>query len=76
MANTTLSLSNSDKPAPRWYRISKRIIYLLAGSSIASGTLSRFGLADADINLVLGWLIMIGEALSLCLANGQVYAEK
>jgi hypothetical protein len=72
---TTISFENAGKPAPKWYRVSKRIIYLLVGSSIASGTLTRFGVSDADALLFMGWLTLLGEIAGIVLGNGEVYAK-
>jgi len=74
MAKTTFNIENAGKPAPRWYRISKRIFYLLMAGGLATGTLSRFGIPDADQNLITGWIIFLLEALGIGLANGEVYA--
>lgn len=75
MANTTFSIQNFNRPAPKWVRLSKRIIYLLAGSSIATGTLDRFGVSSEDQKLIMGWLLIIGEIISIMTANGEVYAQ-
>ena len=76
MANTTLSVSNTSKPAPRWYRILKKIIYTITGSSVVTGTLQRFGVSDADCLLIMGWIILSGELLDSILANGEQYVKE
>lgn len=76
MANTTVSINNGGKPAPRWYRIAKQVIYLLTGGSVLSGTLTRFGVSDKDCLLIMGWIVTIGEVLGFVLANSEVYASK
>lgn len=75
MAKTTLGVDNFSKPAPRWYRITKKILYTIAGSSIVTGTLQRFGVSDADCLLIMGWLVLIGELMGSVLANGEVYSS-
>lgn len=72
---TTAKASNIFEPAPRWFRLLKKILYTLTGSSIVSGTLQRFGVSDADCLLIMGWLILIGELLGSILANGETYAN-
>lgn len=76
MGKTTISSKNIGTPAPRWYRITKKIIYTLTGSSILGGTLLRFGFTSDDGLLVMGWLMVIGESLDSLLANGQAYISK
>ncbi len=73
---TTFSIDNAGKPAPKWYRNLKRVTYLLVGSSVVSGTLSRIGVADADALLIMGWMTTVMEVLAIMLGNGEVYAPK
>ena len=68
-------LKNSALPAPRWFRITKKIIYALAGSSILTGTLSKVGIPDDVSVLIIGWLLLIGETLNEILANGERYTK-
>jgi len=75
MAKTTLKASNHTKPAPAWYRKTKRIIYLVTSGSVLTGTLSKIGLSDADQMLIVGWLMMGLEVLNIILANGETYAK-
>lgn len=72
---TTLKVNNGSKPAPAWYRKTKRIIYLITSGSVLTGTLSKFGLSDADQMLIIGWLMMGLEVLNIILANGETYAK-
>jgi len=74
MAKTSLGPNNVFKPAPEWYRIVKKILYTLAGSTIVTGTLQRFGVSDSDCLLIMGWLVLLGELMGSALANGQIYA--
>lgn len=75
MAHTTVKASNVFEPAPRWFRILKKVLYTLTGSSVVTGTLQRFGVSDADCLLIMGWLVLVGELLSSILANGETYAN-
>lgn len=75
MAKTTINPSNHTKPAPAWYRKTKRIIYLVTSGSVLTGTLSKFGLSDADQMLFIGWMMMGLEVLNIILANGETYAK-
>jgi hypothetical protein len=54
MAKATVKTSNFNKPAPRWYRVTKRIVYLLTSSGITTGTLTRFGIPESDQLLIMG----------------------
>lgn len=76
MPQTSFNPLNFSKPAPKWFRVLKFLIYLLSSGSLLSGTLQRFGISDADCALILGWIMVIGETLDAMLANGQVYASK
>lgn len=64
-------VENAGKRAPKWYRVTKRIIYLVAGSSIVTGTLGRFGVSPDDQNLIIGWIIMVGEILNILLVEAD-----
>jgi hypothetical protein len=72
---TTIKKSNVRQPAPRWFRITKKIIYSLTGSSILTGTLLRFGISNDDCLLIIGWMLLIGETLDGILANGEKYTK-
>ena len=72
---TTINLDNLSKPAPRWYRILKRVLYYLAASSIFTGTLNRIGISADDQLLIVGWMIMLGEIFGMILGNGETYVD-
>lgn len=72
---TTIKRKNINQPAPRWFRITKKIIYALTGSSILTGTLTRFNVTDADSLLIIGWMILIMETLDGIMANGEKYTK-
>lgn len=72
---TTLKRKNINQPAPSWFRITKKVIYALTGSSILTGTLTRFGVTDGDSLLIIGWMILIMETLDGIMANGQKYTN-
>ena len=76
MAKTTIKASNVNQPAPRWYRLTKRIIYLLTSSSILTGTLTRFNIPESDQLLIFGWLMLGMEILNIILANGETYSKR
>lgn len=76
MSKTTFTIKNLSKPAPAWYRITKRIIYLLSGSTVAAGTLTRIGVTESDQLLIMGWLILIGEILTIIMGNGEDYIKR
>lgn len=75
MSKTSISRKNINKPAPKWYRIAKKVIYALTGSSILSGTMQRFGISNDDCLLVVGWLILVVEIFDSILANGETYSS-
>jgi len=74
MANTTLKVDNTGKPAPRWFRKLKEATgYLIDGAIVI---LLALGHGD---NSLLMLLLRIGyarvmSALEALLANGEVYA--
>jgi len=73
MAQTTIGKKNIGRPAPRWYRITKKIVYGLFATALFSSTLQRFGVKDADVTMIAAWLISIMETLGAILANGEDY---
>jgi len=75
MGKTSISRKNINKPAPKWYRIAKKVIYALTGSSILSGTMQRFGISNDDCLLIVGWLIVVIEIFDSILANGETYSS-
>lgn len=70
---TTLKKANINRPAPRWFRITKKIVYGIFATALFSSFLQRFGISDADVNLISGFLIAIIETLNSILANGEDY---
>lgn len=55
--------------SPVWYRITKKIVYGLFTTTLFSGTLQRFGVSDADVALIAGWIIAIMETTGIALAE-------
>ncbi len=76
MAKTTLAVSNLNRPAPRWFRIAKRTIYILQAGGLLTGTLTRFGISESDQLLIAGWMGLILEVLTMFLGNGVEYQEE
>lgn len=68
-------LDNIKLPAPRWFRITKKIIYTLTSASIFTGTLTRMGVSESDTILIIGWLLLIGETLNEFLASSERYTK-
>ncbi len=75
MAKATLKTDNIHKPAPKWYRQLRIVVYSLFVTALFSDTLQRLGLSDADVNYCTGWLIAIVETLGKLLANGEEYSS-
>lgn len=73
---TTISRKNTSKPAPRWFRNLRKVVYGIFATALFTSTLQRFGISDADVNLISGILIAITETLGSILANGEVYSKK
>lgn len=74
MAKATLNIYNYDKPAPRWYRRTKRAIYLLQAGGIFSGALTRLHISSEDQLFIVGCITVGLEVLGVLLANGEEYA--
>lgn len=72
---TTLSTNNIGRPAPRWYRIFKKIVYGLFVGTLFTGLLQRFGVSDSDVVIICGYIISITETLGSILANGEDYTS-
>jgi hypothetical protein len=70
---TTIGTKNIGRPAPRWYRITKKIVYGLFATALFSSTLQRFGVSDKDVTLIAAWLVSGMETLGAILANGEDY---
>lgn len=76
MAKTNISLTNVNKPAPKWYRKSKRVIGLLSGPTVMA-VFQVFNLTDkqmANVGIIIAFLPTLLEVFSALLANGEHYA--
>lgn len=76
MAKTNISLTNVNKPAPRWYRKAKRVIGLLSGPTVMA-VFQVFNLTDkqmANVGIIIAFLPTLLEVFSAVLANGEQYA--
>lgn len=78
MANTTVKLSNHAKPAPKWFRKSKKAVLILTVA--ANSMIASWGLTDQLLTTRLQLWCTIGivallEALEIVLANGEDYAK-
>ena len=76
MANTTLSINNHTKPAPKWFRKTKKAILTLTVA--ANAMIGSWGLKDPLLVARLQlWctvgIIAVLEALEVLLANGEEY---
>jgi hypothetical protein len=70
---TTIGTKNIGRPAPRWFRITKRVVYLAQAGGIFAGVLTRFGITAEDQLLIVGVITIVMEALGGALANGEDY---
>lgn len=61
MKRTSFSLKNFKKPMPRWFRLTQRVVYGLFVGALFTSTLQRFGMSDADVTLLSGWIIALME---------------
>ena len=76
MGKTNISLTNVNKPAPRWYRKAKRVIGLLSGPTVMA-VFQIFNLTDkqmANVGIIIAFLPTLLEVFSAVLANGEQYA--
>jgi uncharacterized membrane protein len=76
MGKTNISLTNVNKPAPKWYRKSKRVIGLLSGPTVMA-VFQIFNLTDkqmANVGIIIAFLPTLLEVFSALLANGEQYA--
>lgn len=75
---TTISLENMTKPAPRWFRRSKKAIHILV---VAANTMvASWGFPDELLVVRLQLWCTIGihavmEALEAVLSNGEEYVQ-
>lgn len=78
MANTTLSVNNIGKPAPKWFRKLKRAIGILtlAGNVMVQswGLPDPLMVARIQIWCTIG-IGAIMEALEVMMANGEEYVQ-
>ncbi len=72
---TTIKRKNVNEPAPRWFRYTKKIVYGVFVTALFSSTLQRFGVSDADVNMITAWLVSIMETAGSILANGEKYTK-
>lgn len=78
MAQTTFKLSNSSKPAPKWFRKVKKATFIL---TVAANTMvASWGLDDQLlVTRIQLWctvgIMALMEALEALLANGEEYAK-
>lgn len=77
MGKTSLAISNSTKPAPKWFRKTKKAVGILTVS--ANVMVASWGFTDQLLvtKLQLWCTVGIGailEALEALLANGEEYA--
>jgi hypothetical protein len=73
--STTISKKNISRPAPYWFRVTKKIIYGIFATALFTSLLQRFGVSDADVNLICGFMIATTETLGSILANGEDYVK-
>lgn len=76
MGKTNISLTNVNKPAPKWYRKAKRVIGLLSGPTVMA-VFQVFNLTDkqmANVGIIIAFLPTLLEVFSAVLANGEQYA--
>lgn len=77
MGQTTISLANAKKPAPRWFRKLKKFILTLTVA--ANVMIGSWGLKDPLLVARLQLWCTVGiiallEAIEALLANGEEYA--
>ena len=77
MSQTTVSIQNSKKPAPKWFRKTKKAVGVL--TLAANVMVAQWGLPNPELvtKIQLWCTIGIGailEALEVLLANGEEYA--
>ena len=73
MPKTTIGKKNIGRPAPRWYRITKRVVYMAQAGGMLTGVLTRFGMTPEDQLLLAGCVTFGMEVLAMVLANGEDY---
>lgn len=79
MANTTVKLSNAQKPAPRWWRKLERamlIAFIPAAVTIIQGFQFEDELFATRLMLYVNiGLVAIIKGVGMILANGEEYAQ-
>jgi hypothetical protein len=78
MANATISLANAKKPAPKWFRKTKKAVYIL--TTAANVMIAQWPTGDELVKTRLQLWCTIGiaavmEALEALLANGDDYVS-
>ena len=76
MAKTSVSITNVNRPAPKWYRKMKRVIALCSGPTVMA-VFQVFNLSDkqmANVGIIIAFLPTLLEIFSAVLANGEQYA--
>ena len=77
MGKTSININNASKPAPKWYRKTRRVLALLSGPSFFA-VFVIFDLSEkaiADIGVFISWLPTLLEILNVLLANGEEYVS-
>jgi SOS-response transcriptional repressor LexA len=78
MGQTTISTKNRTRPAPKWFRKTKKAIYILTVA--ANSMVASWGLTDQLlVTRIQLWctvgIVAIMEALEAILANGEEYTQ-
>lgn len=75
MSQTTLKLANSSKPAPRWFRKTKKALTILADTAVI--ILLAMGFKENSLLMLMCRVGLSGllTALETLLANGEDYTE-
>lgn len=75
MAETSVSIKNLNKPAPKWFRKLKRAVSLLSDTAVVM----LLSMGQAENSLVILWCRVgisgIMNALEIILANGEEYTQ-
>jgi hypothetical protein len=79
MANNTVSIKNRTKPAPKWFRKTKKAIGVL--TLAANAMVQSWGLPDPLLVTKIQLWCTLGiaailEAFEILLANGEEYTQK
>lgn len=75
MADITISTNNANKPAPKWFRKTKKALTLLADTACVM----LLALGYQENSLVMLWcrvgLSGVLQSLEVLLANGEEYTQ-